>query len=357
MATGVCSLLTSTKRLPASPASSSASLNGLLTMDTASSTDVSSRSSPTSTPGGSPFDTLFEATSATTLPQVNLTSLRALSDDDLAELNTTLSKLSPVAILSWLFQQDLGKIVQFTSFGISGMVITDVASKLGVNTPIVFVDTLHHFDETLKLKDRAAQYYSRQVLSYTPQTASTRQEFERLYGEELWKKDPDFYSYMTKIEPTGRALKDLEVDVWLTGRRRSQGSSRSDLHVIEVASDGRIKCNPMAWVPWAVTRQYIEQYSVPYNSLLNNGYKSVGDFHSTVPVGQDAPERSGRWSGDFRTECGMHTAFGRRKSSTDPSPSSSPGRTSPSTTSSSAGHKALLRLGAIEEDSSVTEAS
>ena len=117
----------------------------------------------------------------------------------------------------------------------------------------------------------------------------------------------------------------------------------------------------MAWIPWQSTKQYVERHSVPYNPLLNRGYKSIGDFHSTVPVGHNAPERSGRWSGDFRTECGMHTAFGRRSSATS-STDTSPGPGSPSSqgkrSASEAGGaeelgmpggKAVLRLGSIEE--------
>ena len=118
-----------------------------LTMDTTSSAEASSRSSPLSSASNTPFETIFEVESHTPLPPMNLTELRSLSDEKLTALNALLAQLSPSEILRWLFQQKLGKVVQFTSFGISGMVITDIASKLGITTPIVFVDTLYHFDE------------------------------------------------------------------------------------------------------------------------------------------------------------------------------------------------------------------
>lgn len=114
---------------------------------------------------------------------------------------------------------------------------------------------------------------------------------------------------MTKVEPTGRALKHFNVDVWITGRRRSQGDLRSTLRVLEKTKDGRIKVNPLAWWGWDMVWQYIKEHNVPFNPLLNHGYKSIGDVHSTVVVGKEAPERSGRWSGEFRTECGMHTTL------------------------------------------------
>ncbi|EDQ91775.1 uncharacterized protein MONBRDRAFT_2558, partial [Monosiga brevicollis MX1] len=233
----------------------------------------------------------------------------ALSQDKLAALNDQLADCSPVQILRWMRAQPAwGNVVQFTSFGVSGMVITDIMTRLGFLTPIVFVDTLYHFDETLDLKATVEKVYNRQVLAYGPQTSSDRSTFEEYYGQELWSKDSEFYHYLTKVEPTGRALTELEVDVWITGRRRSQGSSRASLAVLEVASDGRIKINPMAHVDWASTWKYVKSAGVPYNKLVDQGYKSIGDVHSTRPVGHDAPERSGRWSGEFRTECGMHTA-------------------------------------------------
>ncbi|EGD77949.1 phosphoadenosine phosphosulfate reductase [Salpingoeca rosetta] len=160
---------------------------------------------------------------------------------------------------------------------------------------------------TLELLERVQAKYGRQVVRYRPMTAQTREEFEDLYGEELWQRDPELYQYMTKVEPTGRALRDYGVNVWITGRRRSQGAVRSQLHVVERTKDGRFKVNPMAFWPFETVQAYIREHNVPYNALLDQGYKSIGDVHSTVPVGSDAPERSGRWSGDYRTECGMHT--------------------------------------------------
>lgn len=112
---------------------------------------------------------------------------------------------------------------------------------------------------------------------------------------------------MTKVEPTQRALKELHVDIWITGRRRSQGDSRSTLEVLEITSDGRIKFNPACWMTWNDIWSYVKAHHVPYNALLDQGYKSVGDFFATTAVAEDAPERSGRWHGKGRTECGMHS--------------------------------------------------
>jgi phosphoadenosine phosphosulfate reductase len=52
--------------------------------------------------------------------------------------------------------------------------------------------------------------------------------------------------------------------------------------------------------------EYIKENNVPYNALLDRGYKSVGDWHSTSPVKEGEDERAGRWKGKSKTECGIH---------------------------------------------------
>jgi phosphoadenosine phosphosulfate reductase len=54
--------------------------------------------------------------------------------------------------------------------------------------------------------------------------------------------------------------------------------------------------------------------SVPYNPLLDQGYRSIGDLHSTAPpdasmVNGDVAERSGRWQGKKKSECGLHSNY------------------------------------------------
>eukprot|EP00056_Hartaetosiga_gracilis_P018243 m.10181 g.10181 ORF g.10181 m.10181 type:complete len:187 (-) comp6537_c0_seq2:47-607(-) len=124
---------------------------------------------------------------------------------------------------------------------------------------------------------------------------------------ELWNSNPEMYQYATKVEPTWRALKQLNVDVWITGRRRSQGGQRDRLEILERTDSGTIKVNPLAYWDWGEVWEYIHKCEVPYNHLLDKGYKSVGDVHSTAKVDANASEREGRWKGKKQSECGMHT--------------------------------------------------
>jgi phosphoadenosine phosphosulfate reductase len=114
------------------------------------------------------------------------------------------------------------------------------------------------------------------------------------------------YDWVAKVEPAQRAYSELAVSAVLTGRRRSQGAKRSDLGVIEVDEAGLVKVNPMFNWSFEQVQEYVKANSVPYNELLDLGYKSVGDWHSTQPITEGEDERAGRWKGTQKTECGIH---------------------------------------------------
>jgi phosphoadenosine phosphosulfate reductase len=232
------------------------------------------------------------------------------SEQDLKKLNAELK--DPDQILKWAANQFSDhSLVQFTSFGPSGLVILDKLYRMGLleNIPAVTIDTLHLFPETYDLVTKVRETYSKSLKlhNYTPNGFGTRQKFDDQFGAGLWKADPDTYSQLTKLEPTRRALKDLNVSAWITGRRRSQGGERTDLQVLELDDDGRLKINPLAGWSYDDVWNYLLEFQVPYNALHDAGYKSVGDVMTSRAVPPTAPERSGRFVGMNTTECGMHS--------------------------------------------------
>jgi phosphoadenosine phosphosulfate reductase len=98
----------------------------------------------------------------------------------------------------------------------------------------------------------------------------------------------------------------MDTFAWLNGRRRSQGGARASLPFFEFDVDGRLKVNPLANWTYDQTWEYIREHNVPYNPLHDQGYKSIGDKMTTFPVGENEPERAGRWQGSSKTECGIH---------------------------------------------------
>ena len=172
---------------------------------------------------------------------------------------------------------------------------------------LLFFDTLHHFQETHNLIDRIRQRYPLVELHiYKPAGVDTAEAFAQKHGERLWETNDQLYDWVAKVEPAQRAYRELQVGAVLTGRRRSQGGKRGAIPVIEVDEAGLVKVNPFANWTFQQVNDYIKANNVPYNALLDQGYKSVGDWHSTKPVKEGEDERAGRWQGQQKSECGIH---------------------------------------------------
>jgi len=227
--------------------------------------------------------------------------------DAIALINHALAKQSPQVILEWCLD-NLPNLFQVSSFQPSGMVIMDMLQKMGRQIPTIFLDTLHHFPESVAHAKRVEQKYSAVIHWHRCETASTREEFEEQYGQELWVADSKKYDYLTKVRPLELALNFHNVGAWITGRRRDHGGLRAQLAILEIdESDGRIKVNPLAsWTNKDVWN-YIVHQNVIYNPLHDLGYNSIGDSVNTRPTGSDTGERSGRfYQTKGKTECGIH---------------------------------------------------
>ncbi|KAF3912679.1 hypothetical protein ABW21_db0203890 [Orbilia brochopaga] len=230
----------------------------------------------------------------------------------LRHINAHLAKLEPIEILRWSITT-LPGLYQTTAFGLTGLVTIDMLSKIAEErkTPhpvdLIFLDTLFHFQETLDLVEAVKQRYpSVKLHVYKPQGARSAADFTRTHGDKLWETDDTLYDYLAKVEPAQRAYSELKVKAVFTGRRKSQGGQRGHLDIIEIDDAGLIKVNPLAGWTFQQVKAYIDDNKVPYNALLDRGYKSVGDWHSTSPVKEGEDERAGRWKGTAKTECGIH---------------------------------------------------
>ncbi len=187
-----------------------------------------------------------------------------------------------------------------SAFGPGSAVILHLLSEIGASLPVVFVDTLHHFPETLALVDTVAARYGLDLRVYRP--AASRAEFEAAHGPRLWERDLDRYQQLTKVEPFRRATAGL--DGWITGRRRDQSGTRGELAVVEGGE--RVRVNPLARWSRQDVWDFIRRHDLPYNPLHDQGYASIGDAQLTTPVGEGEHERAGRWRGAGRLECGIH---------------------------------------------------
>ncbi|OAX38580.1 Phosphoadenosine phosphosulfate reductase CysH-type [Rhizopogon vinicolor AM-OR11-026] len=234
-----------------------------------------------------------------------------LSTEILTAVNAHLSQLSPQDILAWALTH-LPALYQTTAFGLTGLVALDMLSKSGKSIPkLIFLDTLYHFTETYELVQQVRERYAVDIKVYKPEGCETVVDFEKKHGEELWVRDEDIYDFAIKVEPAQRAYQELGVRSVITGRRKSQGGDRASLQPLEVDETGLLKLNPLFAWSFAQVETYIHENNVPRNALLDQGYRSVGDWHSTQPSHEgDTGERAGRWANkEEKTECGLHKNF------------------------------------------------
>ena len=226
-------------------------------------------------------------------------------DDQLqvAQVQAVAETWSPQHVLSWAFRTFGKKVAISSAFGVEGMVLIDMASRISKNFRLFTIDTEFLFAETYNLMDRIEEKYG--ITIERVYSALSPEEQQRVHGEALWTSNPDLCCNLRKVEPLRRKLDELSA--WITSIRRDQTSVRSGAKRIEWdAKFGLVKVNPIVdWTSKQVWR-YIHDHDVPYNALHDQDYPSIGCTHCTRAVRPGEDPRAGRWPGFNKTECGLH---------------------------------------------------
>ena len=224
---------------------------------------------------------------------------------DIDRLNQKFETATPQDILTWCLQNIHTGLMQLSSF--STLTISHMLTQeLGANIPVIFLDTLHLFPETIETLQRAREFYALDIYTFHAKGVHSRHAFARRYGNKLWEHDVTRFHQLTKVEPLQHALEKLNTTAWITGRRRDQSSTRQQMPIFEWDSGGRLKINPLANWTRKDLWKYIVKNGVLYNPLYDRGYTSIGDEPLTTPVLLGEDERAGRWRGTQKTECGIH---------------------------------------------------
>jgi phosphoadenosine phosphosulfate reductase len=223
--------------------------------------------------------------------------------DEVANLNARFETTSPEEIIAWAAEHFMPAIAATSSFQTQSVALLHLVSRVRPDLPVIFLDTGYHFPETLAYRDQLVERFG--LTLRVVRASLTHADSVRKYGHALYRRDPDLCCYINKVEPMQRALHGLAA--WITGIRRDQTATRASVQPVELLPDGRVKVNPL--ITW--TRQdlwaYIHQHDLPAHPLFSQGYLSVGCAPCTAPVTDGADERSGRWVGTGKTECGLHT--------------------------------------------------
>ena len=226
---------------------------------------------------------------------------------DLEQLNREFETAHPKDILTWSIENTPTGLVQTSAFNVDDLVITHILYReLNHPVPVIFLDTLYHFRETLELVAKVKEVYNLDLKIYKTPDVDSREAFAAKYGVALWNSDITKFHHVTKIEPLQRGLDDLNTIAWITGRRRDQAVTRANMPVFELDSQNRLKINPLASWTRNDSWVYVAEHSVIYNPLHDQGYPSIGDEPITTQIADGEDERAGRWRGTGKTECGIH---------------------------------------------------
>ncbi|HUQ08819.1 MAG TPA: phosphoadenylyl-sulfate reductase [Steroidobacteraceae bacterium] len=238
-------------------------------------------------------------------PRLDIPPAEFARDDAAAKrINDWLASVDAAARVRWTLANLPGPFALSSSFGAQAAVSLHLVAAQRPDIPVILIDTGYLFPETY---DFIGQL--RAQLSLNIQTFAARQsvaEFEAQHGK-LWEKGReglDQYLEIRKVEPMRRALKELGINTWFAGLRRSQAESRAKLNALEVR-DGRFKVHPIFDWSDRDVYLYLKAHGLPYHPLWDKGYISIGDWHSTKSLSEVDTAEELRFAG-LKRECGIH---------------------------------------------------
>jgi phosphoadenosine phosphosulfate reductase len=247
--------------------------------------ETSAQRNPQASPQGSPKASSQEQTEETA-----------------AEWARRLASASPRAIIEAAARALPDRLGVVSSFGTESAVLLKFVADVDRSLPVLFLDTLWLFKETLAYRDLLVAHLGlTDVRTITPSPSTLANQDPK---RDLCFLDQDACCHIRKVAPLATELEPF--DGWISGRKRYQGGGRAGLAVVE-ADGRRLKFNPLAALTAAELNGLFASANLPRHPLQAAGFRSIGCVPCTSRALGDATDRDGRWSGLAKTECGIHT--------------------------------------------------
>jgi phosphoadenosine phosphosulfate reductase len=209
-------------------------------------------------------------------------------------------ELAAEEILALVTREFPGKVSLACSFQKEEAVLLDMLLTLDPAARVFALDTHVLFPETYRVWRAVERRYDTRIEVFEGPSLGRQ---AAIHGDELWKTKPDLCCSIRKVAPLNAALSEL--DCWITGVRRDQSPTRVGTQKLGWDQKHELwKANPLADWDDARVWTYIRERDLPYNDLHDLGYSSIGCTHCTRP----GNGREGRWAGQDKVECGLHTA-------------------------------------------------
>jgi len=240
-------------------------------------------------------------------PLVQISSMFFGSFDKLTiqfvNLPIMIKKLSDISAKIEDYRLNGKRIFTTSSFQTHSIVLLHIISRIDRSIPVYFLNTGYLFPKTIAYKNQIAEEFGLTVLDLKSATPKVQQK--DVHGDLLFASDPDYCCHINKVVP----LDDLlpQFDVWINGVRADQTAVRAAMSEEQDAPHNVVRYHPMlSWTKQDIY-SYIKEFNLPRHPLDELGYSSIGCEPCTHKPNLNDLERSERWSGLMKTECGINT--------------------------------------------------
>ena len=222
----------------------------------------------------------------------------------LDEINADLERRTAAERVAWALEHLPGEHAMSSSFGAQAAVLLHMTTRQLPSMPVVLIDTGYLFPETYRFIDDLVERLGLNLKVYQSRVSAAW--LEARHGR-LWEQGIDGierYNELRKTEPMQRALQELGVNTWFAGLRRDQSRSRANIRPLEWR-DGRWKMHPIFDWNDRMVFDYLKTHELPYHPLWDEGYVSIGDWHTTRSLAEAGDAEATRFFG-LKRECGIH---------------------------------------------------
>jgi phosphoadenosine phosphosulfate reductase len=222
------------------------------------------------------------------------------------EINQQLTTANADRIIRWAVETFAEGLVMTTSFGIHSAAMLHMVTSVVPDIPVIWIDTGYLPAKTYLFAEQLTERLKLNLKVYQSPLSPAR--MEALHGR-LWAQNDvdslNLYDQIRKVEPMQRALRELQATAWIAGLRRQQTDHRKTLEFVNLQGSVYKILPILTWNSKQIY-DYLVAYDLPYHPLFDEGYVTVGDWHSSRPLtASDEDERDTRFKG-LKQECGIH---------------------------------------------------
>jgi phosphoadenosine phosphosulfate reductase len=229
--------------------------------------------------------------------------MQSIYTSELAAMNREVEGYTAEGIIAYAHEHWGEQLGATTAFGYGGVYLMYLFTRLGIAPEIYFVDTGMHFPETYRFAEEIRAHFGLPIHTIRADEA-IRDYVHDTLGPHPWLTNANLCCHFLKVAPLLQMLP--QKDAWVSSLRRDESPSRATLEVFGLDSRGTLKVNPLAHYTGEEIWEEIRAHGIPYHPLHDKGYTSIGCRPCTVPVRKGEHERSGRWKGSGKLECGLH---------------------------------------------------